>query len=67
MANFKVEYLAYGVTYSSLNAYFGIERLPDVEDFIDTDAYGRKLLEEIGKQNALLLPNGKVIATSFGW
>lgn len=67
LKSFALEYLAYGVTYSSLNAYFGIEQLPDVEDFIDADAYGRKLLEEIGKQNALLLPNGKVITTSFGW
>lgn len=48
--SFALEYLAHGVTYSSLNACFGIKRLPDVKDFIDAGAYGRKLLEEIGNK-----------------
>lgn len=38
-----------------------------VEDYIDLDAFGHRLLEEFGTSYALLLPNGKVVKTDFGW
>lgn len=67
MRCFVLECLAYGLSYDSLSGFGDTRRLPDVEDFVDIDAYGRKLLDEIDKQNALLLPNGKIVTTDVGW
>lgn len=38
-----------------------------VENYIDLDAFGHRLLEEFGASYARLLPNGKVIKTDYGW
>lgn len=38
-----------------------------VENYIDLDAFGHRLLEEFGASYARLLPNGKVVKTDCGW
>ena len=38
-----------------------------VENYIDLDAFGHRLLEEFGAGYAQLLPNGKVVTTNYGW
>jgi hypothetical protein len=38
-----------------------------VENYIDLDAFGHRLLEEFGASYAQLLPNGKVVKTDYGW
>lgn len=38
-----------------------------VENYIDLDAFGHRLLEEFGAYYAQLLPNGKVVTTDCGW
>lgn len=38
-----------------------------IENYIDLDAFGHRLLEEFGASYARLLPNGKVVKTEYGW
>ena len=38
-----------------------------VENYIDLDAFGHRLLEEFGASYAQLLPNGKIVKTEYGW
>lgn len=38
-----------------------------VENYIDLVAFGHRLLEEFGASYAQLLPNGKIVTTSYGW
>ena len=40
---------------------------PNPMDYIDTEHLGEDLIEQVDSSVCLLLPNGKVVTTSYGW
>lgn len=40
---------------------------PNPMDYIDTEHLGEDLIEQVDSSVCLLLPNGKVVTTNYGW
>lgn len=64
------DYAAYELTdgmYYPCNFENGFKNIPNPVDFIDINKFGSKLIGDNNKNSVLLLPNGKVVTTDYGW
>ena len=64
------DYAAYELTdgwYSDCNFDRDFNGAPNPMDYIDTEHLGEDLIEQVDSSVCLLLPNGKVVTTSYGW
>ena len=68
---FSIEdYAAYELTdgwYSDYNFDKDFNGAPNPMDYINTEHLGEDLIERVDSSVCLLLPNGKVVTTSYGW
>ena len=64
------DYAAYELTdgwYSDCNFDRDFNGAPNPMDYINTEHLGEDLIEQVDSSVCLLLPNGKVVTTSYGW
>ena len=65
--DFALEYLYQGIEYQGAYIRGRYMDIPDIEKYVNLDAFGRELLEKFGADYAQLLPNGKTVTTGYGW
>lgn len=53
--------------YQNHNLGGSFDGAPNPMDYIDTEHLGEDLIEQVDSSVCLLLPNGKVVTTSYGW
>lgn len=64
------EYAIYELTdgwYSDCNFDGDFNGAPNPMDYINTEHLGEDLIEQVDSSVCQLLPNGKVVTTSYGW